>query len=112
MATDEKNGRRKKAEHRGVYLIPPQPSQGRKSWRGKYQDPDTGRWVHVSLNMNKITNDKGRKKWMTDTAKWIAARRLANQAGGGVYRPTTIEEARGAMQGDIAGAVDGTGPER
>ena len=63
--------KRIRSPHPGVYIFKRKHPSGRTTWRGKYIDPKTERWVFVSLDRLKKTNDDLRKEWAVNKSKEI-----------------------------------------
>lgn len=76
-------------KHAGVILVPPKPP--RKSWRGKYVDPDSGKWRWEALLPADARTVETRDAWAIRKREALDARKRELDAGA----PKATEKALG-----------------
>ena len=75
-------GRRRAASpHPGVYIVPRTSPRGRRAYRAKYTDPDSGRVVWETLDPLGLPNKHARERWAKEKAKSLGRRRAELSSG-------------------------------
>jgi integrase len=83
--------RRIRSPHPGVVLIPPDPAGRHPHWRARFDDPDTGRSVKITIA--ELTTAEARRDWAIRKSKTLGKRRMDLEAGAPRATGTTLADA-------------------
>lgn len=70
-----------RSPHPGVVLKARVLPSGRSAWRARFEDPDTGREVYVTLDPVALPTHEARRLWAVRKSKAIAVRRMELEGG-------------------------------
>jgi hypothetical protein len=87
--------RRIRSPHPGVVLKQRTLPSGASAWRARFDDPDSGREVYITLHPTELSTAEARRLWAIRKSKTLAKRRMELEAGAAIKSETPI-----------AGAVD------
>lgn len=85
--------RRGWTEHRGVTLVRRGYASGSVTWRARWKDPRSGRWVFVGLDALDIMTPEGRAAWARRKAQELRVERAAVAEGRPLAAPIALDAA-------------------
>lgn len=85
--------RRIRSPHPGVVLKQRNLPSGASAWRARFDDPDTGREVYVTLDPIALSTAEARRLWAIRKSKALAKRRMELDAGAPIKSQTPMTDA-------------------
>ncbi len=85
--------RRTRSPHPGVVLLRPDPAGRHTQWRARYEDPDSGRTVKVTIEQLAAPTAETRRDWAIRKARGLAKRRAELESGAPTKTGTGLDAA-------------------